>query len=309
MNNEGMNFVRILAVNVAVVLVGSAIGCGGSASNNIGSDDGGSGEAGVEAASSGASSGISSGTSGSATGAASGIASSGATSGTSTSGMASGGTGASGAATSGTSASGTATSGTAGSGVANSGVSASGTATSGTATSGSMTDAGAKPSAACATYCADIEGACAATQDKQYASAAECLTACAILEASNVATGMDTIVCRRTEATDAIKGPLPHCWRAGPYGYDVCGDQCEAFCILADSACASTYADCKTTCATFTKVPAPTTVAEAAHVYTSSGPTTGNTLDCREYYLGLAVEGTDKATACANAGEASPKCK
>jgi hypothetical protein len=120
---------------------------------------------------------------------------------------------------------------------------------------------------------------------------------------------MDTIVCRTTHAGYAVATPFPHCWHAGPYGYDVCGDQCEAFCILADTVCAGTYLDCKTRCATFKKVAAPATERAAVGAYTASGPTTGNTLDCREYYLGLALEGTDKKAACANAGDLSAACK
>jgi hypothetical protein len=58
----------------------------------------------------------------------------------------------------------------------------------------------------------------------------------------------------------------------------------------------------------FTKVPAPVTAAGAAGVYTTSGPAAGNTLDCREYYLGQALQGIDKAVSCANAGDKSPKC-
>jgi hypothetical protein len=316
-----MNFVRSFGVAAGFMLLASGawvVGCGGSSSSSIGADDAGSG-----ASSSGGSSGTgtsgtgsgttaSSGTPSSGTTAASGTPSSGTTaaSGTPSSGTtAASGTPSSGTATSGTPTSGTAASGTAASGTATSGTAASGTAASGTATSGSTPDAGTKPSPACATYCADVDGACAATADKQYASAAECLATCAILEATNGATGMDTIVCRTTHAGYAVATPFPHCWHAGPYGYGVCGDQCEAFCILADTVCAGTYLDCKTRCATFKKLAAPTTERAALGTYTASGPTTGNTLDCREYYLGLALDGMDKKAACANAGDLSAACK
>jgi len=291
---------------LAIVANGAWVGCGGSDASLVGSDAGGSG-----AASSGGSSGMagsgstSSGDTGSGTsagGAASGIA----TSGTGTSGTATSGTGASGAGTSGTATSGTGASGTATSGTATSGTATSGTATSGAGSSGAIApDAGA---ADCVKYCTDIEGACGQTGDRQYASSAECLAACSILSASNMATGMNTIACRTTRAASAVTKPYPNCWSAGPYGYEVCGAECEAFCILADSVCPGTYTGCKGKCPMLTKVAAPDTAAAATGVYTSSGPTTGNTLDCREYYLGQALQGIEKAVSCANAGDKSPKC-
>jgi hypothetical protein len=187
-----------------------------------------------------------------------------------------------------------------------SGTAASGTATSGAGSSGAiLPDAGAPE---CVKYCTDIEGACGQTGDRQYASTAECLAACSILSASNMATGTNTIACRTTHAANAVAKPYPNCWNAGPYGNEVCGTECEAFCILADSVCPGTYNGCKGKCTMFTKVAAPDTAAGAAGVYTTSGPAAGNTLDCREYYLGQALQGINKTVSCTNAGDKSPKC-
>ncbi|HEV3194243.1 MAG TPA: hypothetical protein VGY54_27245 [Polyangiaceae bacterium] len=285
------------AAALAIVANGAWVGCGGGDASLVGSDDGG-----TEAANSGAASGM----------AASGTTSSGAgTSGTAASGAGTSGAVASGAGTSGAATSGAGTSGTATSGAGTSGTATSGTGTSGTATSGAGSSGAIAPDAGaaeCVKYCTDIEGACGQTGDRQYASSAECLAACSILSASNMATGMDTIACRTTHATNAVAKPYPHCWHAGPYGYEVCGTECEAFCILADSVCPGTYTGCRGKCPMLTKVAAPDTAAGAAGVYTTSGPATGNTLDCREYHLGLALQGIDKAVSCANAGDKSPKC-
>jgi hypothetical protein len=288
-----MNMGRLVLVSVWLA---AALGCGGSSANLI---------SGLEA---GSSSGASSDDDGSSASASSGSASTGAdASGASTSGSGAGASGESdaalGAMSSGATSDAMASSG---SSATDSGPGASGMSSSGMASSGMSADAGTA-STACKTYCAAIQGACVSAGDQQYADDAECLAACALLESATLPAG-NTLACRTTHAGYAVATPYPHCWHAGPYGFSVCGDECASFCALAAKACPTAYGQggCEGRCMSYAKAAAPDT-AGATGVYTASGPKTGNTLDCREYYLGEALQGT--AAACADVAEVSSHCK
>jgi hypothetical protein len=136
----------------------------------------------------------------------------------------------------------------------------------------------------------------------QYASDAQCQTVCGILSGAMV-TGMDTIACRTMAAAFKQGQQVPACWHAGPFGYGVCGAECDAFCAIATSVCSSVYPDmasCLMTCGDFTPIPADPAA------YTTMGPTSGDNLACREYYLIAAIQ--DQSN-CANTKLISPKCK
>jgi hypothetical protein len=107
----------------------------------------------------------------------------------------------------------------------------------------------------------------------------------------------------------ALTAPNPHCWHAGPYGWGVCGGQCDDFCNLATTFCVAdagfdgsppfaSLGDCTTACAMFPMIGGDSGSAiilsdggDAATSYNANGPASGNTLDCREYHLGAALSG------------------
>src|SRR5215472_11211787 len=80
---------------------------------------------------------------------------------------------------------------------------------------GTCGDAGA-PSAGCTNYCNIIMGACTGA-NVQYQSMTECLAACAFIPTGAATTG-NTLACHTMHAMNAVTGPVPHCWHAGPYG-------------------------------------------------------------------------------------------
>ncbi|MDP9000171.1 MAG: hypothetical protein M3O46_08675, partial [Myxococcota bacterium] len=157
----------------------------------------------------------------------------------------------------------------------------------------------------CQTYCAAIMASCTGA-NAQYGSVPECTNACNLLPqgAASDTTG-NTVGCRIYHAGLAVTMPSPHCWHAGPYGYGVCGGQCESFCTLATGWCSAasgfdggappyaSLADCTTACGGYATVSSsdggPVAVDGG---YTATGPAAGNTLDCREYHLGAALTGS-----------------
>jgi hypothetical protein len=130
--------------------------------------------------------------------------------------------------------------------------------------------------------------------------------------------------------TDAAGlGPNPHCWHAGPYGWGVCGSQCEDFCAIATNYCtpdagfspdsgAPPYANltaCNTACPGFAGIADANTavvLVDASNMssYSSAGPTAGNTRDCREYHLGAALQSTsNQQLHCNHPGVVSGPCQ
>ncbi len=152
--------------------------------------------------------------------------------------------------------------------------------------------------------------------NQQYATNAECMTACKYFPVVDAGTG-NTLLCHYDHVLNALPvdaggnglGANPHCWHAGPYGWGVCGKQCADFCALATSYCTAdggftgtppyaSTADCMTSCATFTMAAGSETaivIGDGGAIngsYSAAGPTAGNTLDCREYHLGAALQST-----------------
>ena len=135
-------------------------------------------------------------------------------------------------------------------------------------------------------------------------------------------TSGNTLGCRTYHAGLAAMdgGANPHCWHAGPYGSGVCGGTCDNFCALTLGWCSAAdgydggavYAsstDCTTACEGYALADAG---ADPAGFF-AEGPTGGNTLDCREYHLGNAMNGAQgsagQAIHCPHAGTASAACK
>jgi hypothetical protein len=135
------------------------------------------------------------------------------------------------------------------------------------------------------------------------------MNACKYFGTADADTG-NTLLCHAEHTVNVTKlsAPNPHCWHAGPYGWGVCGAQCDDFCSIVTNYCtpdagfdaaAPPYAslsDCTNACAMFANVAGDSGTAIVlgdggdAASYTANGPTAGNTLDCREYHLGAALQ-------------------
>jgi hypothetical protein len=156
----------------------------------------------------------------------------------------------------------------------------------------------------CDNYCARVLANC--TGDAaQYADPDTCKKICAALPMGDAGdTASDTVACRFYHAgAPAKQSPGFHCSHAGPFGGGVCGTRCGAFCLLAGEQCPQAFAGdagtCDASCGTaFAFDPTP----DAAE--SPSGPTSGNSLNCREYHL-VAAFG-DPTTHCAHVGNSPP---
>ena len=152
----------------------------------------------------------------------------------------------------------------------------------------------------CAAYCAKVQMNCTAGSGdggghEQYADVATCTSYC--MTAADWPAGMtgdtsgNTIGCRLYHAGAAAADPTTHCPHAGPTGGNVCGSWCENYCQLMAKNCTGANAvydaaTCMTKCAT---IPTSGQVND----------TTGNSIQCRIYHLGVAA--SDPATHCAHA--------
>jgi hypothetical protein len=159
----------------------------------------------------------------------------------------------------------------------------------------------------CASYCAEISSNCVGRQ-QQYASEAECLAVCALLPRGNGGDARtNSLECRAYFAADPARTtPAVHCPSAGPFGGEVCGGRCEAFCGLAMAACgaAAPYgsaADCKAACSTMPGFPYDADAGEGPDANLA-----GNTLNCRAALLRQAVADT---SLCAALGTQSTTCR
>jgi hypothetical protein len=204
---------------------------------------------------------------------------------------------------------------------------------SSSSSSGAGSDAGdAGAAVSCATYCATIQSACTGA-NQQYASDSDggstaCMNACKYFDMTDASN--NTLACHNEHANNAIMAPVPHCWHAGPYGWGVCGDQCGDFCNLAVQYCSPaggfsadagqppypSLASCQMACGMFTMNGDDSGAAmimdagdAAGNSFNANGPTSGNTLDCREYHLSAAlVSPANQQVHCLHPGVNSPTC-
>ena len=148
----------------------------------------------------------------------------------------------------------------------------------------------------CKAYCAAVQGACTGA-NSQYASAEECETYCetgAQLPLGDLAdTDGNTVGCRIYHAGVAgisAENAAIHCPHAGPHGGSVCGDWCDNYCHLAQTNCSGAnelFADaaaCEAACGGY---------ADSGE----GGDTTGDTVQCRIYHLGVAGSDADTSAA------------
>jgi hypothetical protein len=178
-------------------------------------------------------------------------------------------------------------------------------------------DGGVVSSPDCIQYCNTIEPACAADYP-QFGTMTACLRACAAYPPGDPTdesgTG-NTLKCRQQHAMSAANGGTYHCFHAGPYGYGGCGSMCEGFCQLAMAWCAgssggapfASAAACTTECESWPLAPSG---ADGLAAYRAYGPTSGDTLECREYQLVKSLESlADRDTYCPRAATSSVACR
>ncbi|MBS2018165.1 MAG: hypothetical protein JST00_35160 [Deltaproteobacteria bacterium] len=174
---------------------------------------------------------------------------------------------------------------------------------------GGPSDAGAIPELpTCEGYCTLVTSTCT-DASTQYRSREECLSVCALLPlGTGEEKGEGTVGCRQLYAGGPAKSDsVAYCAAAGPFGGNLCGDRCSAFCQIAAAVCGpdsgkssgyGTFAECQTTCAQL--------------VYTDAGddglegPASGDTLNCRLYQLRQAI--ADPA-ACAQLADDGGACR
>ena len=151
-------------------------------------------------------------------------------------------------------------------------------------------DAGDSPT--CADYCMTVTTNCTG-DNAQYTDMAACMTYCETnggWEAGTLAdTSGNTIGCRLYHAgAPAVSDAVVHCPHAGPSGGNTCGTWCDNYCQLALDNCMGgnsiwpDMAACAAAC-------------EGFDVTGTPGATSGDTVQCRIYHLGVA--GTDPASA------------
>ena len=153
---------------------------------------------------------------------------------------------------------------------------------------------GASLSESCGTYCGLVMMNCTG-DDAQYASDDECTAFCnhlpldAVTATSN-ARSSPSLACRQYWAdSPARTNPKSSCLAAGPFGGNVCGDRCTAFCQVLLATCVpdtgdAVYADqpdCASACAGFTYLDAGTDGGGES----PGGPDGGGSLNCRLFHL------------------------
>lgn len=171
----------------------------------------------------------------------------------------------------------------------------------------STEDGGLPPS--CDSYC-DVVMANCQGDDQQYRDRDECVGICSLLPTGKAGeTDMGTVGCRAQFAGSPAKtDPSKYCASAGPFGGGACGDRCTAFCQLATAQCMAaeagappyaSYASCLTACAGYHY--------DGDAGESLDGPTTGDTLNCRLFYIRKEFRGGDEG--CAQVAAQSPDCR
>jgi hypothetical protein len=148
----------------------------------------------------------------------------------------------------------------------------------------------------------------------QYASKEECLALCEHLPltrpaSEGAAKDAPSVACRQYWAdSPARTNPDTYCLAAGPLGGNACGDRCTAFCSIVLSACSpdggvvayESQPECATACVGFSYRDAGTDGGGES----PDGPTTGDTLNCRLYWLREAAMTPDKCSLLAPQSDA-----
>lgn len=180
---------------------------------------------------------------------------------------------------------------------------------------GPALDAGLGPSPSCERYCELVTANC--TGDRaQYGSVDECLAFCAHVPLEETGREVDekeaaSVACRQYWADGPSRtSPETYCLAAGPFGDNACGDRCTAFCGVVLSACPPdgdhvayrSHPECATDCAGFSFVDSGADGGGEG----PDGPSEGDSLNCRLYWLRAA---TMDAGACVALAPQSEACQ
>jgi hypothetical protein len=187
--------------------------------------------------------------------------------------------------------------------------------------SGDAEDAGERAvtsTAECFIYCERLERLCVGDM-RQFSSLNTCLRACNLYPEGQPddATG-NSRYCRALHARAAesyVDQRRGHCLHAGPYGYGGCGEPCESLCVLSVAWCGTgvgapyaSEAECLAACNTFQ--PAYPEPIPGIPQYNAAGPLTGDSVDCRQVHMMLALESpTARDQRCPAVAVASTACK
>lgn len=158
--------------------------------------------------------------------------------------------------------------------------------------SGDAADPPRNDSPGCISYCDTIVSACAPDY-AQYGSKTACLNACVYFPPGSPGDiNGNSLECRNMMAMNTVGAPQVHCLHGGPYGYGGCGSMCEGFCEIVMPWCGSkapfaSHDACMNECVLWAWAPS---LPDGGAAYRASGPTSGDTLDCREVMLVKALE-------------------
>lgn len=146
----------------------------------------------------------------------------------------------------------------------------------------------------CASYCETVMANCSDALSV-YASREACMGVCSQLQlAGKTGTPGDqsgnTIQCRLTQAKSAKSTGEPdgYCFAAGPGGGDVCGTNCEGYCVLLQKTCPNEFSTAQfnnsvTYCITNACTRIPTL--DAGY---NAEQAAGNSINCRLYHVSAA---------------------
>lgn len=166
----------------------------------------------------------------------------------------------------------------------------------------------------CQTYCDTVMASCQGSLEA-YASQETCMGVCSNLQrAGKAGTPGDlsgnTIQCRLTQARSAKSTgePASYCFAAGPGGGNICGSDCEGYCVLLQQTCPNEFSGPQfnnsiSYCLT-TACPA-VPLSDAG--FTASIHGEGNNINCRLYHVSAANADAQAAGIhCPHAAGASP---
>jgi hypothetical protein len=148
----------------------------------------------------------------------------------------------------------------------------------------------------------------------QYASREACLGFCTAIPLGKPGdTDTHSVACRQYYAGSPAKtDAITYCRAAGPFGGGICGERCTTLCQLALATCPPdagttpylSQPECATACATFSfREPSVDGGGEGP-----TGPTSGDTLNCRLFHLRGIVQGGG-AAGCSDVGAESAACR
>jgi hypothetical protein len=165
----------------------------------------------------------------------------------------------------------------------------------------------------CATYCDAVMAGCTGAFSA-YASRETCMGVCNQLRlAGKTGTPGDqsgnTVQCRLTQAKSAKSTgePADYCFAAGPGGGDICGTNCEGYCVLLQQTCPIEFSTAQFNnsvayCLTNACPSIPTLDAGF-----NAEQQSGNNINCRLYHVSAAnADSQAPGTHCPHAAGASP---